>query len=42
MTQNLPSFDLKRNYQRVREEILEAVHRVLDSQHFILGPEVAA
>lgn len=42
MTQNLPSFDLKRNYERVREEILEAVHRVLDSQHFILGPEVGA
>lgn len=26
----------------MREEILEAVHRVLDSQHFILGPEVGA
>ncbi len=38
----LPSLDLKRNYQRIKEEIDEAVHRVLDSQYFILGPEVEA
>jgi dTDP-4-amino-4,6-dideoxygalactose transaminase len=43
MTKNaLPSFDLKRNYARVREETLEAVNRVLDSQAFILGAEVGA
>ncbi len=36
----LPSFDLKRNYRRVAPEIREAVTRVLESQHFILGPEV--
>ena len=36
----LPTLDLKRNYARVREEIREAVDRVLESQHFILGPEV--
>lgn len=38
----LPSFDLKRNYARVESEIKEAIERVLASQHFILGPEVAA
>jgi len=38
----LPSFDLKRNYGRVAPEIREAVARVLESQHFILGPEVEA
>ena len=36
----LPTLDLKRNYARVRDEIREAVDRVLESQHFILGPEV--
>ena len=38
----IPSFDLKRNYDRVREEINTAVLRVLDTQHFVLGPEVEA
>ncbi|MDR3253946.1 MAG: DegT/DnrJ/EryC1/StrS family aminotransferase [Synergistaceae bacterium] len=38
----IPSFDLKRNYARVEGEIKEALDRVLESQHFILGPEVAA
>ncbi|MDR1944295.1 MAG: DegT/DnrJ/EryC1/StrS family aminotransferase [Synergistaceae bacterium] len=38
----IPSFDLKRNYARVEKEIKEALDRVLASQHFILGPEVAA
>lgn len=38
----LPSFDLLRNWKRVREETLEAINKVLDSQHFILGPEVEA
>ncbi|MCX7828825.1 MAG: DegT/DnrJ/EryC1/StrS family aminotransferase [Thermanaerothrix sp.] len=39
---SIPSFDLKRNYDRVRQEIREAVDKVLESQHFILGPEVKA
>lgn len=39
---NIPSFDLSRNYNRVKEEIGAALDRVLDSQHFILGPEVEA
>lgn len=32
--------DLKAQYATIHDEILEAVNRVLDSQHFILGPEV--
>lgn len=39
---DIPSFDLTRNYARVREEINVAVLRVLETQHFILGPEVEA
>ena len=39
---NIPSFDLTRNYDRVKEEINVAVLRVLETQHFILGPEVEA
>jgi dTDP-4-amino-4,6-dideoxygalactose transaminase len=34
--------DLKAQYATIREEICAAVDRVLESQHFILGPEVAA
>ena len=37
-----PFLDLKAEYTAMREEVLTAVARVLDSQHFILGPEVAA
>jgi dTDP-4-amino-4,6-dideoxygalactose transaminase len=36
----IPSFDLTRNYERVKEEIRVALDRVLESQQFILGPEV--
>ena len=38
----IPSFDLTRNFARVREEIKVAVDRVLETQHFVLGPEVDA
>ena len=34
--------DLKAQFSPIREEIISAVMRVLDSQHFILGPEVTA
>jgi dTDP-4-amino-4,6-dideoxygalactose transaminase len=34
--------DLSRQYLLLREEILEAIAQVLDSQRFILGPQVAA
>jgi dTDP-4-amino-4,6-dideoxygalactose transaminase len=34
--------DLKRQYARIREEVRDAIDRVCDTQHFILGPEVEA
>lgn len=37
---SLPFLDLKAEFQDIRAEIAEAVNRVLESQHFILGPEV--
>ncbi|PIE55516.1 MAG: transcriptional regulator [Dethiosulfovibrio peptidovorans] len=37
----LPSLDLKRGYARIREEIDQAVRNVLESQYFIMGPEVS-
>jgi len=39
---NVPLLDLKPSYAAMRDEILAAVARVFDSQHFILGPEGAA
>lgn len=36
----IPSLDLKVQFQKLRGEIESAIGRVLDSQHFILGPEV--
>lgn len=41
-TQPVPLLDLKAQYAPIREEIREAIDRVADSQHFILGPEVEA
>ena len=41
-TQPVPLLDLKAQYATLREEIREAIDRVADSQHFILGPEVEA
>ncbi len=38
----IPFLDLKAEYGDVRMEVLNAVERVLESQHFILGPEVEA
>jgi dTDP-4-amino-4,6-dideoxygalactose transaminase len=39
---SIPFLDLKTQFAEIREEVLEAVTRVLESQHFILGPEVEA
>lgn len=39
---NFPFLDLKAQYSGIRDEVIDAVIRVLDSQHFILGPEVEA
>ncbi|MGH7446786.1 MAG: DegT/DnrJ/EryC1/StrS family aminotransferase, partial [Longimicrobiales bacterium] len=38
----VPLLDLKAQYRSIKPEIDKAVARVIDSQHFILGPEVAA
>jgi dTDP-4-amino-4,6-dideoxygalactose transaminase len=38
----VPLLDLKAQYAAIREEVRAAVERVLESQHFILGPEVEA
>src|ERR1044071_8395781 len=37
---NVPLLDLKRQHEELREELREAVGRVLDSQQFILGEDV--
>lgn len=39
---NFPFLDLKAQFTGIRREVIDAVVRVLDSQHFILGPEVEA
>jgi dTDP-4-amino-4,6-dideoxygalactose transaminase len=39
--QPVPMLDLKRQYRALRQELLDAVGRVIDSQQFILGEEVA-
>ncbi len=36
----VPLLDLQLQYSAIREDILAAVTRVCDSQHFIMGPEV--
>jgi dTDP-4-amino-4,6-dideoxygalactose transaminase len=38
----VPFLDLRAQYTTIRSEVREAMDRVCDSQHFILGPEVAA
>jgi dTDP-4-amino-4,6-dideoxygalactose transaminase len=38
----VPLLDLQAQYRPIRDELLAAVVRVCDSQHFILGPEVEA
>jgi len=37
-----PFLDLKAQYAGIREEVEAAIRRVMESQHFILGPEVEA
>ena len=37
----VPLLDLKAQYASLRDEIVPAVEAVLESQHFINGPEVA-
>ncbi|MGB7987481.1 MAG: erythromycin biosynthesis sensory transduction protein eryC1, partial [Terracidiphilus sp.] len=40
--QPVPMLDLKRQYQPLHNELLEALGQVLETQHFILGEPVAA
>jgi dTDP-4-amino-4,6-dideoxygalactose transaminase len=42
MQKPVPMLDLKRQYEALRQELLDAVGRVIDSRQFILGEEVAA
>ena len=37
---NIPILDLKRQYHGIKAELNEAMERVMESTHFILGPEV--
>ncbi|MFZ0795342.1 MAG: DegT/DnrJ/EryC1/StrS family aminotransferase, partial [Candidatus Korobacteraceae bacterium] len=36
----VPMLDLKRQYESIKDEIAQAIERVLVTQHFIGGPEV--
>lgn len=38
----VPLLDLRGQHQTLRSQLLEAVERVIDSQQFVLGPEVEA
>jgi dTDP-4-amino-4,6-dideoxygalactose transaminase len=38
----IPFLDLKEQYQRIKPEIDAAIAQVVDSAHFVLGPQVAA
>jgi dTDP-4-amino-4,6-dideoxygalactose transaminase len=38
----VPLLDLRAQYAAIRQDIREAIDRVCESQHFILGPEVQA
>lgn len=42
MTEPVPFVDLKRQFKTIEADIRSALERVLDSQIFIMGPEVAA
>src|SRR5512133_356153 len=38
----VPILDLQAQYASIRTEVLAAIERVMETQHFILGPEVEA
>ena len=38
----VPALNLQAQYQTIRDEIEPVVRRVIESQMFVLGPEVAA
>jgi len=39
---NVPLIDLQAQYASIRDDVREAVDRVFATQHFVMGPEVAA
>ena len=39
---SVPLLDLKAQYATIREEVRSAIDEVIESQYFILGPEVKA
>ena len=39
-TASIPLLDLKAQYASIRDEVRSALDRVIESQQFILGPEV--
>jgi dTDP-4-amino-4,6-dideoxygalactose transaminase len=39
---NVPLLDLKAQHETIRDEVSEAISRVVESQGFVLGPEVEA
>ncbi|MBV7338393.1 DegT/DnrJ/EryC1/StrS family aminotransferase [Chloroflexi bacterium TSY] len=39
---SVPLLDLRAQYATIRDDVQEAMNRVVDSQYFILGPEVEA
>lgn len=41
-SQPIPLLDLKAQHATIRDEVREAIDRVVESQYFILGPEVEA
>ena len=38
----VPLLDLRAQFVTIKDEVMAAMHRVVESQHFILGPEVDA
>ncbi|HKY22367.1 MAG TPA: DegT/DnrJ/EryC1/StrS family aminotransferase [Vicinamibacterales bacterium] len=42
LAQKVPLLDLKAQYASIRQDVLAAMTRICDTQHFILGPEVEA
>jgi len=38
---SVPALDLKAQYQTIREEIDQAIRSVVESQYFVMGPEVS-
>ena len=41
-SRSVPFLDFARQYRTIKDEVLSAIERVCDTQHFILGPDVEA